>query len=129
MKDKVRQKVFEELCEDNALKSKTNSLLYEKFEIQPYLCRLLPNEARLIFKARAKSINCKANRKSKYNNDLCRICSQAKEEQSHIVNCPGLFQNGDRVDINIVNNISEVDDNDLKIIVSRLEIFYETLTD
>ena len=109
------------------MKSKTNSLLYEKFEIQPYLCHLLPNEARLIFKARVKSINCKANRKSKYSNDLCCMCGRAKEEQSHIVNCPVVFHNCDLVDISIVDNITEVDDNELKIIVSRLERFYETV--
>ena len=55
------------------------------------------------------------------------MCSLTKKEQSHIVNCPGVFHNCDVVDISIVNNITEVDDDDLKIIVSRLESFYEAL--
>ena len=128
VKEKVKKKAFEDLQADLLTKSKTRSLVYSCLKTQPYVFRLPPHEARLIFKARAKSINCKANRSSRYTNDVCRICNETKEDQPHIVNCPVLFGvDCEFVDISIVDEHQNEDWTKLKTICTRLDTFLKEI--
>ena len=55
----VTDAVFEDLRSECASLKKTANLLYEKFELQGYLKELYPNQARVILKARCKTLDLK----------------------------------------------------------------------
>ncbi len=53
----------------------------------PYMKHMTRNQASVIFKARAKMIECKGNYKNKYKdkNLNCRFCEITEEKQNHIL--------------------------------------------
>ena len=75
LKNKVKEKVFSELCLEAQSKTKLKNLKYEFLERQQYVTKLLPKTARLVFKIRTSMIDVKTNFKSKYVDDItCRLC-------------------------------------------------------
>ena len=130
VREKVTNTTLECLKREAANHSKSKMLTYSKFCTQTYLVRLPPYQARIIFKARSRSINCKSNRRSTFKDDLCRLCSMATEDQSHIVNCHVVVDDERVVDINRVFDIkcdSEQELNELEVITTRLETFENKL--
>ena len=100
--------VFEKLTTTSAEKSKSKKLSYDALRTQPYLLDLSPTLARLCFRFRTRTYNCKANQKGSYeHNELCRLCASAVEDQDHVVNCSVHSENS--IDLSRVfgSNIAE----------------------
>jgi hypothetical protein len=88
VKNLVRDTAFEELKNEAALGSKSKHLNHTQFTRQNYITTLHPAEARTIFRARTRTVFCKANHKSSYKDLTCRLCKQYPvETQQHLVNC------------------------------------------
>ena len=95
---KVRQTAFEELIAENTKRSKTNDLQYEKFKEQEYVRKAAPDVVCVIFRYRIRSIKCKANMKSSYPDQKCRLCKVADEDQNHVANCEMVRRDGAIID-------------------------------
>ena len=91
VKSAVRQDAFMKLTANNR---KTSHLKYESFVRTSYLKKLDPNIARVIFKARTRMFDMKANYKRKYKFNLdCPFCKYYNETFDHILKCnTGLFR-------------------------------------
>jgi hypothetical protein len=88
VKNLVRDKAFDELKTEAALGSKSKHLNHAQFVRQNYITTLHPAEVRTIFRARTRTVSCKANHKSSYKDLTCRLCKQYPvETQQHLVNC------------------------------------------
>ena len=104
----VEEVAFEKLTATSAAKSKSKKLSYDALRTQPYLLELSPTLARLCFRFRTRTYNCKANQRSSYeHNELCRVCASAVEDQDHVVNCSVHSENS--IDLSRVfgSNIAE----------------------
>ncbi len=92
MEKKLKTKIKKEIEDkrNSQGNSKLKHLLEGKTEWEPMKCpaymkALTRNQASLIFKARTRMIECKANFKKKYKNEIsCRKCNQGEENQKHI---------------------------------------------
>jgi hypothetical protein len=117
VKRQVSDLAFRELSLEAKSKSKTTHLNYTKLAAQPYIFQLHPKAASTIFKLRSRNIECKANRKSKTTDLVCRLCRNGEETQKHIVNCPCVVGENEPVvdiepimvgDVDVENNLSLV---------------------
>ena len=61
------------LSEAQSLK-KTKNLQYKSLHLQEYLRCMFPNQSKLIFKARSRTLDIKEHRSYKYDNLVCRGC-------------------------------------------------------
>ena len=87
LKNKVKEKVFSELCLEAQSKTKFKNLKYEFLEREQYVSKLPPKTARLVFKIRTSMIDVKTNFKSKYADDMtCRIDLE-EETLDHLFRC------------------------------------------
>ena len=69
---------------------KTNHITYQHFSIKPndYLLQLPSHLARLVFKAKTRTLDIRVNYKRKYKNGLhCPFCSEYDERFEHIFKC------------------------------------------
>ena len=84
----VIDSAFVALYCDSRGKKKTSGLTYNSLCTQPYLTKLYPSQARLVFKCRTETVDIKTHLTYKYGADrLCRGCGQEVETYGHIVNC------------------------------------------
>ena len=107
--EKIRSYAFHTLLIQCQLNSKTNHLNYKKFCQQLYITECDPQIARVIFKARTRMFDVKANFKTKYQGILhCPFCKIDEESLEHIFACPdGLIcKFGDNVPGHLDNLIS-----------------------
>ena len=69
---------------------KTNHVTYQHFSLKPndYLLQLPSHLARLVFKAKTRTLDIRVNYKRKYKNGLhCPFCSEYDERFGHIFKC------------------------------------------
>ena len=69
---------------------KTNHITYQHFSLKPndYLLQLPSHLARLVFKAKIRTLDIRVNYKRKYKNGLhCPFCSEYDERFEHIFKC------------------------------------------
>ena len=84
----VATTVFEELKVECGSLKKTADLSYDKFQLQGYLTKLFPNQARVVFKGRCKTLDIKTHNTYMYREDtVCRGCGIEVETLEHILNC------------------------------------------
>ena len=102
---------FEYLRQECRKMPKTKTLKYSKFKAQAYLFKYPTDVASIMFKLRAKSVDCKGNRKSSYPDLICRLCKNADEVQEHVINCPSIRHDEDESDIiKVINEDILIDD-------------------
>ena len=88
LKNKVKEKAFSKLCLEAQSKTKLKNVKYKFFERQPYVTKLTPKIARLVFKIRISMIDVKRNFKSKHVDDMtCRLCGSEEETFDHLFRC------------------------------------------
>ncbi len=95
VKGAVRKKAFQDLCCDLKEKSRTKEIFYTELETQEYIKKLYPNQSRIVFQYRSKTLNIKEHADYQYKNNLCRWCGVADETVMHVVNCGS---NGEKLD-------------------------------
>ena len=66
---------------------KTRDLQYSDFKVQDYLLKLFPDQARVVFKWRSKTLDIKCHSTYKFNDTVCRGCNYEDEDVHHIINC------------------------------------------
>lgn len=119
VKTAIRNKAFEDLKNDNASKSKTEYLTYDKFETQEYIKSMYPGAAKTILKCRAKTLKIKDHMKFKYSEYSCRWCGVSDETVEHIVNCG---HSEERIE-NVEQALLEMKMDKLSKIASRIDDF------
>ena len=117
VKKAVAESAFEELKRQNEMKSRTKGIRYEKFEVQNYVKKMDPWEAKLIFKCRSKTLSIKDHMQFKYNENSCRWCGIGEETLSHIVNC------GNEECIDAETILTNMEVTDLKVLAKRIQDF------
>ena len=93
VKEKVKKKSFDYLTEIQATHSKAKNIVYEKLSLQTYLgsnSSLSIKEKSLIFAARARMLDGKANFKIGKTDLRCRKCLVEEETQKHLLECSEL---------------------------------------
>ena len=93
VKEKVKMKSFEFLTKIQATHSKARNIVYKKLNLQTYLgsdSSLSIKEKSLIFAARARMLDVKANFKTGKTDLNCRLCLIEEETQRHLLNCSEL---------------------------------------
>ena len=96
LRDRVRKKSFDFLTKIQATHSKTKNLVYLKLALQTYLSQyssLTIREKSLIFAARVRMLNVKANFKNGKTDLKCRKCLKEEETQRHLTECSQLNDN------------------------------------
>ena len=94
LKYKVKKKVLRELCLKAQSKTKLENLKQKFFERQPYVTKLSPKIARLVFNIRTSMTDVKTNFKSKYVDDMtCRACGLEEETFDHLFRCSKYYSN------------------------------------
>ena len=85
---KTEEVAFQNLLSENKTKSKTKSLLYEKFEMSPYLVENSNTKvSKIIYSIRAGTLDLKYWNPWKYEDNLCVMCSIKEENIEHFMNC------------------------------------------
>lgn len=106
---------------------KTRGLTYKSMSPQNYLKVLYPNQCRIIFKCRCQTLNIKSQNSFMYeeSDTMCRKCGAHEETFDHIINCG--YETNEYININIqdLDNMSEIDILTLMIISTRIEAFCE----
>ena len=122
----VEHAAFCELLIENANKSKTNDLQYEKLKVQEYIAKFDTEVACVIFRYRIRSIKCKANQKSSYSDLTCRLCQSTVEDQYHVANCEMIREDGPEIDTSKLRRKEEewdMENNDLFELARRVKKF------
>ena len=127
----VSAHAFDELRAECRGKTKTFSLRYNKFKCQDYVKVWKAFDARLMFRIRSKTINCRNNHHSGHEDITCRRCKTSIETQSHIINCPEITYDDDQHIISLQHCLSDdpskFNVDLLPIVRRRLDKFYETI--
>ena len=91
IKSKIRVAALKNLKEIQKSHSKVKEIKYDKLEVQPYLVSPLftNEEVDLLYSLRSRTMNCKANFRGMYKDDLsCPTCQTgALDQQQHILEC------------------------------------------
>ena len=87
VKKSVETVAFSSLVQECTAKKKTADLTYDKLETQEYLRTLYPNQARIMFKCRSKTLDIKTHSTYKYEDQICRKCGVHDETLGHVINC------------------------------------------
>ena len=104
VKEKVKKKSFEYLTKIQATHSKAKNIVYRELSLQTYLgskSSLTIREKSLIFAARARMLDVKANFKIGKTDLRCRKCLVDEETQKHLLKCSKLRDNSIVSDSNI----------------------------
>ncbi len=91
LKNKIREKAFNELIEEKGKNSKLKALRYTCLTMQPYLSTesgFGNEEKRALFRWRSHMINVKLNFGIK--DAKCPLCKSADDSQYHLLTCPSL---------------------------------------
>ena len=68
-------------------KKKTRSVpCQNKIRCKEYMLRMTPQEARMFFKVRVNIVDLRAVRDYMYDEKVCRLCGQEKEDVNHVLN-------------------------------------------
>lgn len=114
----IRNKAFEELKKDNASKTKTKNIIYDKYETQQYIKSMYPGAAKIILKCRAKTLKIKDHMRYKFTEYSCRWCGVSDETLEHVVNCG----HDEKID-NVEQALVEMNIDELSRIASRVDGF------
>ena len=87
VKKAVRDYAFEMLKTDCQSKSKTQHMKYEEFKTQEYIKKMYPDDAKIVFRCRSKTLNIKQHTMYQNRSLECRWCGVTDETLQHIVNC------------------------------------------
>ena len=87
MNKSVEKVAFSKLVVECTAKKKTADLGYDKLETQEYLKTLYPNQARIMFKCRSRTLDIKTHSTYKYEDQKCRKCGEQDETVEHAINC------------------------------------------
>ena len=120
----VEDFAFKELTEECKGLKKTSCLAYESLKLQDYLKKMYPNQAKIVFKCRSKTLDIKTHLTYKYKDSVCRKCGEVPEEVQHIVNC-GREQRVPVVDYISMDENSDQYDVEVKLMVSSIVRFLE----
>ena len=104
VKEKVKMKSFELLTNIQATHSKTKNIVYKKLCLQTYLgpdSSLSIKEKSMLFAARSRMLDVKANFKVGKTDLRCRKCLKEEETQRHLLDCSELLDNSVIVGSNI----------------------------
>ena len=99
VKSAVRSVAFENLKQECKYKIKTYKLQYDSFQSQEYILSCTSNIASLIFKIRARILNCRDNHHHSHQIITCRLCEVEIENQNHIINCSKVRRGGDVISL------------------------------
>ena len=125
VKRTVRCKTHEILLEEASTKKKLDGVLYPKKLItQAYLKSYPTKIAQTIFKIRARSTNCLANRGS---SDVCRLCGEDAENQEHVLNCCQIRKEGRVLTLSSIKNEVECECEDVTEIAERFLTFQDRI--
>ncbi len=126
----INNMVFADLKKQCHELKKTANITYKSFKMQEYLSTMYPNQARLIFKSRCKTLDIKTENKYKYDEDdtLCRNCGVEDESFQHIINCG--FDEADHININIteIEVVSKMIFSTLTRVTTRIDLFYDKVS-
>ena len=86
----ARQKLSDD-CK--TLKKVTRS--YDELTIKEYFFKLPVEDARTVFAYRSGTLDLKCNKRWKYEDTLCRACSQSEENLNHVINDCCMCTDGD----------------------------------
>jgi hypothetical protein len=104
----IEAKAFSDLYEECKALKKTSDLQYQRLEVQQYLLKLSPDQARIMFKWRSKTLDIKCHRTYKYKDLKCRGCGNNDEEVDHVVNCEGISNNSESLPVEDVSCLGEL---------------------
>ena len=68
---------------------------YDELTIKEYFFKLPVEDARTVFAYRSGTLDLKCNKRWKYEDTLCRACSQCEENLNHVVNDCCMCTDGD----------------------------------
>ena len=102
VKEKTLEAGFKYLIDEKNRQKKICDLMYNKLEMQEYLLDGNENTelSKLIYKARGRTLEIKAHKKWRYEDNLCVGCGKNDETEEEILSCPGLMDT-DETKINI----------------------------
>ena len=104
VKEKVKIRSFEFLTRIQATHSKSKNIVYKNLGLQTYLgpdSPLTIKEKSLIFSARARMLDVKANFKVGRTDLNCRKCNKSEETQRHLLECSELNDNSVMIGSNV----------------------------
>ena len=133
VKEKIKEDFKKRINEEMQGKSKMEYYLEGKKQWEPlkpseYTKKLNRNQVSLIFKARTRMLNLKANFKNRHQEHKCRLCKEAEETQSHFLEeCQKLNEKYQKVTKEMIfsENTEELKQT-AKIIKERLEKIEES---
>ena len=122
----VNNTVFTELKEECSKLKKTADVTYQSFKLQEYWSSLYPNQARLIFKSRCKTLDIRTQNTYKYGGEtLCRNCGVHEETFEHVINCGFEITEHVNIDVKQIDVISKILSSTITRVTNRLELFYD----
>ena len=80
LKKKIIKYALTNLKQECSVKSKAKDLIYDNICIQPYFKTLSTAQSRLMFQIRSSTIDIKSCRAYKYDDSLCRLCKNGRED-------------------------------------------------
>ena len=125
IKTTIDDHVFKALSSECSMKSKTCQLTYNSFCTQQYLLKYPTDTACKNFRLRSKSVNCKINRQSSFQQDLsCRLCGSADESQDHMLICSATTQScSEHLDMSLLYGEVPLEDTNILSIVNSVDKF------
>ena len=133
VKEKANTAAFKYLLEKKQTQSKISNLNYADLRIQEYLLdgNQNTNISKLIFKARSKTLDLKAQKSWKYDDKICIGCEEREETGEEVLSCDGLGgQNGNKPlkynwfysdSVEEIRNVAKVMNEKLKIRKKKME--------
>ncbi len=103
VKKAIYKAVLVDLTKECSSLKKTNTLTYQKLEMQEYLKVLYPDQARVILKSRCQALDIKTQNAFKFQegDTICRKCGIHEETFDHIINCG--FEANNHITIDVTN--------------------------
>ena len=86
-REAVEKKALAELLTECTALKKTSQLQYERLQVQDYLLKLPPHQARVVFRWRSKTLAIKTHQTYKFSDSICRLCGSCDETVEHVVEC------------------------------------------
>lgn len=122
----IEDTAFLDLCSQCSSLKKTSNLRYQRFQIQDYLLKLFPGQARTVFKWRSKTLDLKLHSTYKYVDEICRGCGACEETVEHVVNCNqmNIIEVEDITTLDVVTG--DVMDR-LRLQTDRIKVFLESI--
>ena len=99
LKEKTRSAVFEYLKEQKNKQDKIKEIVHTKLEMEEYLADGDRNTsvAKIIYKARGKTVDVKLQKTWKYSDKLCSGCKQNEESGEEVLSCDSFGENPEKI--------------------------------